>query len=295
VPALAVAGCLLGDGGVDRWRPTAADQAFLDSLLAAVQPCCARNGFDITGREDEWKQIRLARGFSRDASLRAACLADLQALAGTANCVPLGAAFDDPCVRLFAEPSGPAPPGARCLSPADCAGAPHLITSCGTIVNAPICFAMTAGTLGSRPCTGQSGLDGEIFVSAQVTQPPRQFYCALADGLFCDPVSRSCATLLEAGSPCTDWRACASQTCLGSSGGSLGTCAPVVGLGESCARAVCAEGTRCNTTTATCEARLATGATCQGGGDECVGSCDANHVCSDVTSNEKVAFDGWCI
>jgi hypothetical protein len=280
-----LAGCV---GNVGHWQTTPDDEAFMNMLFALLAPCCAKNGLDPSMREDEWKTSLRSNGFTRDQSLRSACLQELQSIAGTPNCAPMLGDIDDPCVRALAETSGPALAGQSCASTADCAGSPGAFTVCLQTVPSS-CAVLTRGKLGSHPCVGQSRAKGLVLIPSDTAVPAGAVACDVGAGLYCDASSKSCAALLADGSPCADSDACASRTCLTDTQ----TCAPVVSLGASCAPAVCDESARCDSLSRTCVARLADGSPCLES-DDCVGTCVAS-ACSPVTKAEISLLEGWCI
>jgi hypothetical protein len=147
-----------GDGGASggetSWEPTAGDQTFIDDFCNAVEPCCEPNGFQVS--PDECRASLVRSGVSRDATLRAQCLAEMQELAASGRCVPDLADLDDPCVRVLDEPSGPRRPGQSCSVNADCAGSPRTSTICARAPTssdptASICASREIGQAGDRP------------------------------------------------------------------------------------------------------------------------------------------------
>jgi hypothetical protein len=288
--AVAVVGCdplgPVAPGSSGRWSPTPADEAFVDQLFMLAQPCCAKNGLDPSGRVGEWKQIILASGLSRDEALRSACLAELQAAAGSAACEPPTGRLDDPCLRLLTEPSGPALPGQTCTVKADCAGSDGKLTACLQSPARSVCASYTIGRLGDHPCVGSSLIDGSILVPADA--PTGGFVCDPSMGLFCDSTSMACATRHGGGDACAANDACTSFTC-----SKAGICESVVPVGESCATAVCDGASYCASADLTCTAKLTDGASCMID-DECPGTCEQG-ICSPLTTNDKAALQVWCI
>jgi hypothetical protein len=287
---IAAAGCGPGATGGpatgNHWSPTAADEAFVDQLYLLAQPCCAKNGLDPSGREGEWKQIMLANGFSRDEALRSACLAELQAIAGAPACEPPSGRYDDPCLRVGAEPSGPVPPGQTCTVRGDCAGSAGKLTSCSPSGAGSLCASYALGRLGDHPCLGSALIDGSILVPAGA--PTGGFVCNPGEGLYCDPGSKTCTARHGAGDACAAKDACTSFTC-----STAGTCAPIVSTGASCSAAVCDAGSYCRRPDLTCVAKLTDGASCTSD-EECPGTC-VQAVCSPITTNDKAALQLWCI
>jgi hypothetical protein len=303
------------------WTPTADDQSFLASFCALTVNCCTSTGLAPTATADSCVSAALSGGLIADSSVRAACLTELQSLAGTSSCIPEPGNIDDPCVRLFNEPSGPQQPGERCTKNADCAGAPGTITECtrnpqtGTT---SACIRMAPGQAGSGTCLGEMVTEALTVFAAfdKGTGAPPVFsgyYCSLPAGLYCDTVDESLATPQckpagGGGAPCSYSGQCASQTCMNSGEGMPGTCLPVVSIGEPCWSGeanigVCDGTSFCSypvTGPASCTARLPAGATCTADGVcessscACVGADCASEQCSVQSSAEQLAIVGSC-
>ena len=291
---LLAGGCLAPTGGAGggHWQPTSDDEAFMDSFYAAIQPCCALNDYDPSQRVDEWRSLLASAGFTRDQSLRSACIAEVQNLAGPANCLPMSDDVNDPCTRTFSEPSGPDTPGETCSNSADCAGSPGTTTDCfpfDSSSDLSRCTTFAYGKLGSSPCSGQTLSSGLLIIATDGSVPAQGFVCQEHDGLYCDPSSRSCAVLLPAGSSCATSDACASKLCVAGQN----TCAPTASVGDGCAQAVCDQTTYCDSVTKTCVAKSPDGAFC-GQYDQCTGTCNGS-TCSPVTNEEAVVLEGWCL
>lgn len=295
------AGCSSNDAAAGSrtsgpWQPTSQDEAFMDAFCNAIQPCCANN--ERTTNPDSCKASLRRRGFSRDGALRSACLSGIRTLATATNCVPDLADWDDPCVRAFQEPGGPTAPGEPCKTDADCSGTARALTDCTPAptpmdLNAPsVCVVKTRGKAGDAPCVGTIFPDGitlEYGVVLTGTDSPlaNGFLCARAEGLYCDPSSRTCKALVQGGGACTFEDACVSRVCQDDD-----TCRGIVSAGQSCASAVCDEASHCDSTTQTCTAKLAEGAACVTG-TQCTGSCMMG-ACSSVTGTQGLALVGFC-
>jgi hypothetical protein len=302
------------DGGC--WQPTPADEQFLDGFCGALEPCCVRNAYrtqeDIETCKAHFRQI----GFTRDESVRMACLAELQGLAASNDCVPELWNGDDPCVRTLVERSGPQQPGQPCAFHADCAGAAGAVTLCSpnpaTNLIGAICVRAARGAAGDRTCLGAANVDGDItlapFFRAGSTMPPISsgVYCARRDGLYCtpsdDPAARTCAPLVADGSTCEFPLSCASEKCLTASGGTAsssepGTCATRVPAGQTCGGTgiICDDASTCatGTTGSTCAARVAAGSACSFDGMCTSANCD-NALCSAQTHAERIALLNFC-
>jgi hypothetical protein len=243
------------DGGC--WHATAEDEQFADSFCGLAAACCARNAFEPDAGVADYAGVctpkMLRAGFSRDAALRSACLADLQRAAGSSACLPFLADVGSACARTIYQPSGPLAPGQHCTSAADCAGAPGAVTICEHLPTSPsVCMSVVPGRAGDA-CLGDVR-QGWIQIGPNVGGSATVLaysgnYCSNDAGLFClpsdDPVrGYVCAQALADGSACKYPRACASGSCVASGGGpasstSPGTCAPTVPRGTAPAGSAC--------------------------------------------------------
>ena len=199
--AAAIAGCgggmAAGDGGVDAGDATTdgavplspEDQAFLADFCTAVVPCCTTNG--VTADVAVCKQSIAKLPQTRDPAVRAACLDQLRQLATSRLCLPDFAELDEPCVRVFDEPSGSRAPGETCTTAKDCMGSPGTVTNCfGT------CITYALGAAGDYPCLGNVYVDGtinDIPWKAGSTSPRATASCAS-----CAPVSTAIGTITSA-------------------------------------------------------------------------------------------------
>jgi hypothetical protein len=173
----------------------------------------------------------LMRGFSRDATLRAACLSEVMQAQGTADCMPQ---FWPPnpnsaCSRLLAEPAGPVPTGQLCGNFGDCQGTPGLFAECavGPDLNY-YCDSVSPGKEGDT-CIASIN---EFFYEPVLTTVKSGHYCSSVDGLLCRPRDASspdvdyCVTQFADGSVCYHSYECLSGECLPPPVGSPdGTCA----------------------------------------------------------------------
>jgi hypothetical protein len=326
--SIAALGCGSGSGSVVTdcdggcWHPTPEDEAFLDALCTRIEGCCVIN--EITSAPDVERckgQLRRA-GISRDPSLREMCLAQLDVLAsGGRNCLPEIWNLGDPCVRVLYEPSGPQPPGQRCTSGADCAGAAGTVTLCSpdpsTDLSSALCLRLARGKAGDHTCLGTVSATGVIisaaFFQPTWTMPPIStgVVCERRANLYCqpsdDPASRICLPLAPDGDPCAGWMICASDSCMTASGsewfgGDPGTCAQQVSTGQRCGGAglhpICDDASYCDRTgstdsTGTCAAKLPAGSACDAD-DMCASNnCDTN-ACSMQTDAQSLAVFGFC-
>lgn len=130
--SLLTAGCVLGSSSDDCaghcWKPTEADVMFIGGFCAAVAPCCTGIGQPEKGG---CAGALLSAGVSSNSELTAACLAEMQQIQSSPARLFDVADVNDPCSRVFNEPSGPHGPGERCSVNADCAGIPGA-TGAGT-------------------------------------------------------------------------------------------------------------------------------------------------------------------
>ena len=302
-----VLGCVVGlgcgggpttqNGDAGAWQPTSDQQAFIAQYCDAIGPCCAQAGAPADAGTT-CQSTLLRSGVSADRSLRAACLAEVQQLAGESDCVPEVANRADPCVRTFNEPSGPQAAGQPCAHNADCAGSAGTSTVCivaptPTNLNAPpICVVRVVGKAGDQPCVGTifpEGVTIEYGVVLDGSDTPLNHgvLCERAKGLYCDPATRVCTPLLSESTPCTFADACASRVCR-----SDGTCSGIVSSGHACMPAACDDASTCDPASLICTSKRADGTACTDSA-QCMGSC-AQGMCSPVTRAQNLALAGWC-
>ena len=259
---------LNADGG-GTWRPTPADEAFIDSYCTLSDACCTAS--NETPPQGNCQRKLEQQGLSRDESLRSACLTEIRQLAEPASCLPEQGALDDPCMRIVYEPSGPLQPGQHCTRNADCTGSANTLTVC-SIATTPemrICIRASRGTPGDHPCLGSlfemGSYDlGPITVNA--TSPPLAsgFICPYRAGVRCDSSSQTCVSTLPAGQPCTD------------------------------ARAICDVTSYCDTSVGSCAPRLSPGSSCGSNNGACLSDYCANGQCSTQTQAERLSLLGFC-
>jgi hypothetical protein len=288
------------DGGC--WQPTAADQTFIDDFCAAIAPCC-QAAFGMPGDTTACATALRGTGVSADATLTAACLAELAPDGGASNCGFDIGDLSDPCVRALSEPSGPRSPGQSCTNSSDCAGIPRAVAFCASAPtpsnpSAAICASRKPGHLGDSPCLATMSADGVIINYPLVfggsdVPVATGFLCQASAGLFCDPTSRKCVSLLPAGSPCGNSPpgVCASTCSPG------GVCEAVASVGQSCDGGACDSTSFCDTT-GTCAPKLPDGASCNED-KQCSGAClmpsGAPGTCSSIASGTALALGlGFC-
>jgi hypothetical protein len=256
------------DGG-GTWQPTPADLAFIDSFCAASDACCVASG--ETPVQDNCRNKLQGQGVSRDESLRSACLAELQQRAGSASCLPEQGALDDPCMRIFYEPSGPLQPGQHCTRNADCAGSAKAITVC-SIATTPemrICIRASRGAAGDHPCLGtlwETGVYDITPITVNASAPPiaTGVICPYRAGVHCDSSNDTCVNTLPAGQSCT------------------------------AARAICDLASTCDTNGGTCVPRLDAGGSCGTDNGLCLSDFCDNGQCSTQTGAERLSLLGFC-
>jgi hypothetical protein len=309
------------------WEPTAADEAFMTEVCTLTEACCVTNDYrdasDVEGCKDGYRRA----GFSRDAALRASCLAELKALASAGiSCVPEASDLSDACVRLTYEPSGPQPPGAPCRNRADCAGAPGTITLCAQVTSeispaGGLCMRLTRGVAGSEDqCLGTVSPDGVIFagpryVVGRAAPVTTGAVCEEHAGLQCgqtnDIESWTCLPLRADGAACSYSTTCASKKCLTSDGSEAGfdrpgTCTKRVPAGQTCndfvSPALCDDASFCldnddpNVSGGICEPRRPAGSPCDYDSMCLSDRCDTEtaYLCSTLTRSEARALFALC-
>jgi hypothetical protein len=296
------------------WQPTPADQSFIASVCALTATCCASNSFaQSSGVASSCTNGFGKSGLTADPSLQAACLSEMQTLAGSALCVPDVNDLSDPCLRAIREPSGPQQPGSQCMNRDDCAGAPGTIAAClAASSGVDVCIRVAPGKAGDHACLADLLANGLVFFGLRfdfqngTQRVPSGVFCARSDGLYCaqtdDPTTSVCAPLVPDGGPCASANACASATCE-PPGSASGTCAQTVTAGGSCAAysdAVCDTASYCGSTTPSsvsslvCMAKGSTGAPCTASEQCQSGVCDSN-LCVARTASEVESLDSFCI
>jgi hypothetical protein len=303
------------DGGC--WQPTTADQSFISSFCALSEACCVANALEPQAAVPSCETTLQKSGVSGDPGLQASCLAEMQSLSGSLDCVPEIWNLTDPCVRMFDERSGPQGPGQPCTTNADCAGPPGTIAICSpdpssVNLSRAFCLRLEPGQAGDHTCLGNVNANGAIvaaaFYRASSGAAPLTsgFVCEQSKGLYCfpsdDPMASACTPFAADGATCDyDTIFCASGTCVGAtSSGQLGTCASTVGIGQTCAasgvQATCDDTSYCasnGTSTSTCAAKLDTGGACTSDGACASGNC-VSDLCSAQTGTEVFALFAFC-
>jgi hypothetical protein len=276
----------------------------MSSFCELTAACCQKDGASNLDPSFCKQELQLL-GFSRDGTLRAACLADLEQRAADQSCIPEWSSLDDPCVRTFNEPGGTQPPGGPCKTTVDCAGAAGTITKCWENSFGPgVCIRMSPGKAGQGTCLGDvvatagGGFFGPFLGPGGSGWPPAitvGVYCDERAGLTCFPntdlTAQVCAPLLADRAPCSFGFNCASQICWDGSGPVTGTetgvCMTRVSDGQQCSGVTetCASASYCKSApsgTATCAPKESSGASCSSA-DACAsGNCRALTTCSAI-------------
>jgi hypothetical protein len=215
------------------WQPTAADQQFVDAFCDLVAQCCPNDRFyqvDAGFVDDKTTctKVLLYEGFSRDETLRSACLDEMANVQGAPDCMFDMGDVTSACSRVFNQMSGPVAPGGRCFFSSDCAGQPGALSTCGSIDNGPGgCFLVSIGSAGAA-CQGDIERTGSLGASFEFDPPWRRLpgyesvRCAASEGLGCAPTSfddagianaGTCAPLLGPDAGCVSDGECAANLC----------------------------------------------------------------------------------
>ncbi|MBK6694535.1 MAG: hypothetical protein IPG50_20345 [Myxococcales bacterium] len=229
-----------GGGGVTATgSPVPADQigkAYVQKLCAAIQPCCAQNGFadDFKTCEQGAAAVQAELDKERtehpeyvyDAQKAGNCIAKMAAALST--CAPSKSAFDeddDPdCEGLL---RGNNTPGQSCKSSSDC-GLGAYRSTCFRQGTSPsdegVCIALKA------PTEGDSCITTGVVPKADTTYAS----CGVDPTLQCDPETKACKKLV------------------------------VKALGDACIGSglECGSSAYCDSATKKCTARLKAGASC---------------------------------
>ena len=243
------------------WQPTADDTAFAEDVCALTADCCAQlrgasSPVKTSAEHTQWCSAALLEaGFSRDATLRAACLGEITQARGTAACMP---EFWPPnpsaaCGRLLAETDGPAAIGQRCKGQGDCQGKTGSLAECALGPDAlAYCNLVSPGKAGD-PCIASVN---ELFYDPELTTERTGRYCSSTDGLLCrrrdsSSMATFCVPSFADGSDCYRGYECASGTCLPPPSGSglpAGTCATRSAPYDLPNGAACSSGGSCKST-----------------------------------------------
>jgi hypothetical protein len=308
-------GCSASSSGCDGgcWRPTQADQDFIASFCALSEACCVANALRSRTDLPDCEGAIDYLGASGDPALQASCLAEMQSLSGSLDCLPELGNLSDPCMRVFDERSGPQGPGQPCVKNGDCAGPPGTIAVCSPDPHSPdrsrdFCLLLTPGAAGDHTCLGNVTVEGVVDVAAVYPAvsgaPPitTGFVCEQSKGLYClpssDPTGSACTPFAAAGATCDDNTVeCASGLCL-SANGQPSTCASTAAIGQPClpGSMPCDETSYCNydgTSLGTCVAKGDTGAACSTG-DTCASANCVNTGCSAQSYAEHFAVFSIC-
>jgi hypothetical protein len=307
------------------WQPSAADEQFFTDVCMLNESCCVANEYRTASDVEGCKTSYRRAGVVRDASVRRACLDELETLASAGiSCVPEIWNLSDPCVRVSYEPSGPQRPGGPCTTRADCAGAPGTITLCTRVSSqasptSSVCLRLAPGKAGTNePCLGDVMADGVVVAAARTVATSEipistGVYCERRQGLYCghgnDPTAWACQAQTADGSSCETDLACASNHCLTSDGvaasfGHPGTCETRVHAGQTCDDSdsgapptLCDAATYCeeHDTAGTCMPKLPAASACSNDSMCLSDHCDDTHVCSTQTSDEQTALFGFCL
>jgi hypothetical protein len=306
VPTALALGCGSGNQTVE-------DQAFVTRFCELTEACCQKNDDSNLDPASCKAQLQIL-GFSRDATLRAACLAALTQRAADVSCFPALSDLDDPCIRTFNEPGGSSPPGGPCRTTVDCAGKAGTITMClENSSGGGFCMRMAPGQAGQGTCLGDEvttsggGLLGPFWGPGASGWPPTVtdgVYCDQRAGLTCfanaDLDAQVCAPLLQDGSPCSFGFNCASEICWDSTYGEVngerpGVCMARKADGQSCASAnvTCDFNSYCRNAAAgngVCAPKAPNGAPC-GQGEVCEsGTCLSNSTCAGMPLHARALF-----
>jgi hypothetical protein len=316
------------DCGIGCWQPTAEDEAFVAEVCSLVGDCCiagdAENYDTKNSDAQSCKAQFLNAGLSRDAQLRAMCLAEMQDLKAAApNCFPEPWNLAGACLRVTYEPSGPQAPGQPCENRADCSGAERSVTLCvsdpsGLSPTSKICLRVASGQEGDEPCLGAVLEDGSLLAGALRGSDATGgtiasgYVCERRKGLYCGPESDrapehwNCRPVVEDGGACEANLMCASGECRTKSGSSpsssnLGTCTRRVPVGQTCEdfteRTICDAAGYCKSvdeTSQVCVTKQLPGSNCTFGFECDSDVCGTDGTCSELTATNRLAQTAYC-
>jgi hypothetical protein len=299
---------------------TASRQEFVVSYCELLRPCCAQANLATDGVQCRAVLEAYTPRATYDAEAAAACLAGLRAAAaGQSFCQGGDRANQHACDEVFFPRSagrGTVEPGQPCTEHEECAPRPEGRTLCHEQVTATArtrtCQVQIRGKEGDGPCLytipevrssfpyPDLVLVGAIPAVVQRfprnSEPPpatpgRAYLCYVADGLTCS-VTRTCARLGAAGSPCTAPSSCADGAFCDLA--SL-TCQARKPPGASCvperhADPPCVAGSYCDLASASCRPRVPIGAPCAQD-EQCEsGACVNDRCIADRLGSENAAM-----
>ena len=215
----AAAACAAGDGR-GRGRATtdgavpllAEDQAFLANFCHGRRPLLHHERPDRRRRRLASSPIaKLPQ--TRDPAVRRPALDQLRQLATSRLCLPDFAELDEPCVRVFDEPSGSRAPGEACTTAKGLHGQPGNRSQTASGPASPTRWARrtTIPVLAACTWTGRSTTSPGRPAR---TSPRATASCAsLRAGLYCDWNDNFRKPLRPGGGACTQSLNCASRAC----------------------------------------------------------------------------------
>lgn len=186
------------------------------------------------------------------------------------------AAQEAPVQSCFAgprtsAPSGSTPAGDLCLEESACQYGPDEFALCQASTEADVheklqrCHRLSRGKLGDAcALTLMHGGRPQLTTAGGLPFPAFSKYCALADGLECDPFQRTCVAVPKLGETCPGGRTCAPGSFCDHD-----VCVAPVPLGSHCTGAndfmeqpECVAGAHCEIFTDTCVPALPEGSRC---------------------------------
>jgi hypothetical protein len=241
--------------------PTA--EAYVEALCGFVEPCCVKSKRPDGGANCRVFFGTIAARSRYDVTSGEACLTAIRASAGKpAFCADISGA--PACAKVFSpsDPRGTKQLGESCTSTWECAPRADEEVACRVQVGlGGWCQVQLRGRAGDAPCLAT--INGSIAdwlpePVGEMTQ--RGYLCNQADGLYCSPADRRCASKKPLGAACEGTEECEpSAFCDVPSR----KCLARIPLGSPCGPTqVCAGTASCPRATMTCTEVKLEGAAC---------------------------------
>lgn len=256
-PLLLALGCG-GGGGATPASPDAAPAPGADALVTVEEEAGAGLSLDEFAARyctlvaaccpdgAACREAVTARGRYK-AAVAEGCLAALQA-AGSSLCTTGYAAAAQPCQRVFATLVASKRLGEPCADSEECLLSPQGPVRCAGMMGMGRCQVLVRGKQGSAPCVATVGGPLRVPGGDDLGNGLQGFECHVADGLWCDDASKTCARIKESGAACTSFGECGPTLHCDDA---TGRCAPrrdegaACDVDEQCPSTVCGEDMVC--------------------------------------------------
>jgi hypothetical protein len=250
---------------------------FAAKYCALLMPCCTKYELPTDGANCRALFGSVSVGY--DAAMGEACLREMKAAESNPDFCAGGNTLAPSCAKIYPQSTpvaGTKKPGEACKSNTDCATSPQGNVSCvsatfGSSSSSEICQLAIAGKEGDGPCTGTVHEKSTFSTSSGTGDRPAQtIVCDVKDGVYCPSTTSgapppSCTRIAEIGAPCLS--SFGGYSCVTGAycDSTSKTCKAKLAIGATCTTygSYCVEGSYCEASTTKCTAQLAEGATCK--------------------------------